>query len=101
MSQETNPSSQTTTREPTITTKLDSKTKENNKIRLKPPNIDQVTPVSLPFKVKGTVVTDLKGFLARKKLERDSKQAQRHNSARNYNTDAQGDFQTKPPREKN
>ena len=79
------------------TTKPEVNNKENKKIRTKPPDIDKTTPVSLPIKVRGTVVTDLKGFLARKKLERELKQEKMHRTAQNSNTEAEGVLQTKPP----
>ena len=57
----------------TIKAKSDSARKTTTKHRLKPPDIDKLTPVSLKIKVRGTKVTDMKEFLARKKLERDNK----------------------------
>ena len=51
--------------------------KQQPKLRHKPPNIDQLTPVNLAVKVRSSTVTDLKEFLARKKSERDSAQAKR------------------------
>ena len=42
-------------------------------MRIKPPDIDKITPVSLKIKVRCTEVTDLKEFLARKKLEQEKK----------------------------
>ena len=95
------PTTTTGPKKQTTTTKPNPKQEENKKTRLKPPNIDQITPVQLPIKVRGTVVTDLKGFLARKKLERDSRQAKMHNSAQNSNNEARGNLQTKSPKEKN
>ena len=59
------------------TTTTTNDNKQQPKIRHKPPNIDQLTPVKLAVKVRGTKVTDLKEFLARKKSERDSAQAKR------------------------
>ena len=74
----TNPTEQTTkldNKRPNQTTKAksDSARKTTKKMRLKPPDIDKLTPVSLKIKVRGTEVTDMKTFLARKKLERDKK----------------------------
>ena len=60
-----------------ITTTTTDYNKQQPKIRHKPPNIDQLTPVNLAVKVRGTKVTDLKEFLARKKSERESAQAKR------------------------
>ena len=59
------------------TTTTPNYNKQQPKLRHKPPNIDQLTPVNLAVKVRGTTVTDLKEFLARKKSERDSAQAKR------------------------
>ena len=50
------------------TTTTPNYNKQQPKLRHKPPNIDQLTPVNL---------ADLKEFLARKKSERDSAQAKR------------------------
>ena len=57
----------------TVKAKSDITRKPTPKQRLKPPDIDKLTPVSLKIKVRGTVVSDMKEFLARKKLERDNK----------------------------
>ena len=57
--------------------------------------IDKITPAKLTIKVKGTPVNDLKTFLARKKLERDSRQAQKHNQPVDQNIAAEARIQTK------
>ena len=81
-----NTAQQTTSRNTTTSTTT---------LRLKPPDIDKITPVKLTIKVKGTPVNDLKSFLARKKLERDSRQAQKHNQPVDQNIAAEARIQTK------
>ena len=87
MNEETNKTSQETTTAETTTS--------TTTLRVKPPDIDKITPVKLPIKVKGTPVHDLKSFLARKKLERDSRQAQKHNQLVDLNFAAEARIQTK------
>ena len=87
MNEEINKTSQETTTAETTTS--------TTTLRVKPPDIDKITPVKLPIKVKGTPVHDLKSFLARKKLERDSRQAQKHNKLVDLNFAAEARIQTK------
>ena len=88
MSEETNKTSKlpTTAERTTSTTTL----------RVKPPDIDKITPVKLPIKVRGTVVNDMKAFLARKRLERDARQAKLPRTAPDSNSVTRGENQTKP-----
>ena len=57
----------------TTKAKSDNTSEQAKKTQIKPPDIDKLTPVSLKIKVRGTVVSDMKQFLARKKLEREKK----------------------------
>ena len=57
----------------TTKAKSDNTSEQAKKTQIKPPDIDKLTPVSLKIKVRGTVVSDMKEFLARKKLEREKK----------------------------
>ena len=68
----------------------------------KPPDIDKLTPTVLPVKVKSTVVTDIKAFLAKKRTERDRLNARTDritgnptttdNSVKNYPREKNDDF---------
>ena len=102
LGQEPTTSSKTTISAPKNTTtkpNIGKKTPDDKKLRLKPPDIDKLTPVALPIKVHGTVVNDLKGFLAKKTLERENKQAKMHGMSQDSPRKAGGKNQTKPSKE--
>ena len=99
LNKETNPNLQTTptnAENPEKTTDLEENKPKTTILRTKPPDIDKITPVKLPIKVRGTVVNDMKAFLARKRLERDARQAKLPRPAPVSITVTRGENQTKP-----